>query len=514
MRLIDFFDRGVTHFPDSLCLADGRSRFTYRETNALTHAFAAGLHARNITAGESIAVLSPNNALAFAALLAIFRLGGVWVPLNAKNPVTENIGFMNTCSVSVLFLHSEYFSLLPEINKLCPTLKLVVGIDRAAPESIALDDLKVVTVPVPEPDWTGETICSLFSTGGTTGAPKAVQFTHRMWEALIATVQGTLPVQEPPVSLVAAPMTHGAGVFALCYLCNGGAIHLMEAFDPGKVLSNFETLQISHIFLPPTAIYMLLDHPDINAHDYSSLHCFLYAAAPMSVDRLRQAVDCFGPVMVQSFGQTEAPLICTCLTAADHEQALAHAPHRLQSCGRATFLTNVAVMDDNGALLHEGETGEIVVAGGLVTPGYLGADAETAASRYNGWHRTGDMGYRDEDGFYYLVDRTRDMIISGGFNIYPSEIEQVIWSHPAVADCCVIGVPDEKWGEAVKAVVELKHGKEVHEDEILALCRDRLGPMKSPKSIEFWPELPRSAVGKVLKKAVRQKFWANAGRRI
>jgi acyl-CoA synthetase (AMP-forming)/AMP-acid ligase II len=235
----------------------------------------------------------------------------------------------------------------------------------------------------------------------------------------------------------------------------------------------------------------------------------------MSVERLKECLAIFGTVMTQMFGQVEAPMLCTYLSPEDHlvigDPSL---ERRLASCGRPTLLTPVAIMDDAGSLLASGETGEIVVRGNLVMAGYYKDPEATAEVSKNGWHHTGDIGYIDEDGYVYIVDRKKDMIITGGFNVYPSEVEQIIWSHPAIQDCAVIGIPDPKWGEAIKAVVELKPGKSITEDEVIALCKEKLGSVKAPKSLEVWTSLPRSPAGKVLKKDIRKVFWQNETRAI
>ena len=236
----------------------------------------------------------------------------------------------------------------------------------------------------------------------------------------------------------------------------------------------------------------------------------------MTVEILREAIDVFGPVMTQTYGQAEAPMICTYFSPEDHIEALkTNKVHRLSSCGQPSILTPVEIMDDNEVILPPGESGEIVVRGRLVMAGYYKNKAATEeVTTSNGWHRTGDIGHKDEEGYVYIVDRKKDMIISGGFNIYPSEIEQVIWTHPSVQDCAVIGIPDEKWGEALTAVIELKPGSNLEESEIIELCREELGGVKTPKTIELWDELPRSAVGKVRKKDIRDHFWKDHGRRI
>lgn len=353
------------------------------------------------------------------------------------------------------------------------------------------------------------------STGGTTGRPKGVLQTHRMLEAMYRTIESCMPPRRAPVHLIVAPITHAAGAFAYPLMAHGARQILLGSAEPARILDTIERERVTYLFLPPTVIYRLLADPTVRGRDYSSLEYFIYAAAPMSTERLKDAIEVFGPVMAQCFGQAEVPMICTYLSPEEH--VVGDDPgraRRLASAGKRTPAVDLAIMDDEGRLLPSGERGEVVLCGELVTPGYYcNSEASAEAAKF-GWHHTGDIGYLDEEGYLYIVDRKRDMIISGGFNVYPSEIEQVIWSHPAVGDCAVIGVPHDEWGEAVKAVIELKPGMNVSEAELLTLCREKLGGIKAPKTIEFWCELPRSSVGKVLKREIRARFWAGRERMV
>ncbi len=270
------------------------------------------------------------------------------------------------------------------------------------------------------------------------------------------------------------------------------------------------------MFLPPTVIYRLLEIPDLATRcDFSSLRYFLYGAAPMSVEKLKRALEVFGPVMMGGYGQTEAPTSISFLTPAEHVIAGQPAPdERLASVGRPNPLVRVEIMNDANEIQPPGVTGEICVRGDLVMKGYYKAPEITAETIVDGWLHTGDIGHLDANGYLHITDRKKDMIISGGFNVYPSEVEQVIWSHGAVQDCAVIGVPDPQWGEAVKAIVELNRGQRATTDEIIALCKERLGPVKAPKSVDFVEALPRSPVGKVLKKELRAHYWQGFDRKI
>jgi len=279
--------------------------------------------------------------------------------------------------------------------------------------------------------------------------------------------------------------------------------------DLADFLTLIETSKITHTFLPPTLIYMLLDHERLAGTDTSSLQCLWYGAAPMSASRLEEALTRIGPVMGQLFGQSEAPMMISTLAPAEHfRDDGSVATERLSSAGRPTPLTTVVIMDDEGHLLGPGERGEIVVRGSLVMAGYYKNPEATAEASRHGWHHTGDIGYLDEDSYLFIVDRAKDMIITGGFNVYSAEVEQVLLAHPAVQDCAVVGLPDEKWGERVTAVVQLRPGQAATQDEVRAFVKDRLGSVKAPKQVEVWPDLPRSKVGKVLKAEVKDQLRA------
>ena len=295
----------------------------------------------------------------------------------------------------------------------------------------------------------------LVGTGGTTGLPKGVMLTSRNLETMTALTLMGYPFSGRPAYLALAPLTHAAGVLCFPVMTRGGRIVVMPKPDVGEFLALIERERITHTFLPPTLIYMLLGHEAIGTTDLSSLQCFWYGAAPMSTARLEEALRVIGP-MAQLFGQTEAPMMVSMLPPAEHYNADGTvATKRLASAGRPAPLVTVGIMDpDTGALLPTGERGEIVVRGSLVMAGYYKNPEATEAASKHGWHHTGDIGYLDEDGYLFIVDRLKDMIITGGFNVYSAEVEQALMQHPAVRDCAVVGLPDDKWGERVTAVIE------------------------------------------------------------
>lgn len=513
MNLVDFFDRGAQRNPLGPCLVEGEQSLNYSDVTRWTHRIARALREAGISVQGRVAMLAYNNLWGFVALLGMQRARCVWIPLNARSALAENIAHMKRTQSEWLFYQAEFAPYLNEIRQEIPTLKGATCLDDAANSGASLDnwastdDSAIESDPV---DPRGDDF-RITSSGGTTGNPKAVIQSQRVVETNVASFLAILRYDEAPRYLLCNPMTHAAGVSGFHAFALGGTIYLMRTPELPKVVEHIERHRISMLMLTPTSVYSLLALPGIRERDFSSLRYLMFGAAPMSAAKLQEAMDVLGPVMMHAYGQSEAsPLVAAFMP--DEYARMASDPafaKRLHSCGRATPFTQVAIMDEQGKLLACGERGELVVRSGMVMRGYLGEAELSETASAHGWHHTGDVATLDEEGYIYIVDRIRDLIISGGFNVFPSEVEQVIWAHPAVSDCAVIGVPDEKWGEAVKAVIELKPGASATESEIIEMCKARLGSVKSPKTVEFWEELPRSQQGKVLKKEVRKHFWTD-----
>ena len=357
----------------------------------------------------------------------------------------------------------------------------------------------------------------LMPTGGTTGRSKGVMLTQRNLYNLVAAymVSFSYPARERPIVMAAAPLTHAAGMLSLPALARGGTLVILPTVEIDLMLDTIEKHRVTEFFLPPTVVYRMLDHPGIEQRDFSSVKYFAYAAAPMSLDKLKRALRLFGRCMTQFFGQSEAPALVTFLAPQDHWDGNDIASDEvLSSCGYPTPFIELRILDDSNVTVPVGEIGEVCIRGDLVTPGYYNNDEVTAETIIDGWLHTGDVGWVDEGGRLHLCDRKKDMIISGGLNVYPQEVEQVIWSHPAVQDCAVIGIPDDDWGEMVTAIVELNPGAALTADDLLALCKAKLGSVKAPKRIDFIESLPRSPAGKVLKRDLRDRYWTGQARLI
>jgi acyl-CoA synthetase (AMP-forming)/AMP-acid ligase II len=514
MELIDLFDRGVGLDPSAACLemSDGSRALSYGQVYELTHRLASRLRRMGIDVGSRVGVISSNEPVAFVAVLAVLRLGATWIPLNARSSAVELGELLDLCSADLVLCHEDHSSTGEAVTS---DVRRVVSIGDGSlshPAWVGLLDSPDARIERSRPT---NPVAVLAGTGGTTGTPKAVQLGHGQLYHQSLGFMAHLPEATPPTQIVAAPMTHTAGSISFPVLAAGGRSIIHHGVVAEELLRSIQTNRATRLFLPPTAIYSLLNSPALGTYDTSSLAHFLYLAAPMSETKLLDAIEAFGPVMCQTYGQTEAPTICTWFSREEHSEAAARPElrHRLTSCGRPSVVADVAVLGDDGSVLGPGEQGELAVRGPLVMDGYLNNPEATAAALRAGWLLTGDIARRDTDGFVYIVDRTKDLIISGGFNVFPGEVERVLLSHPQVKDAAVIGIPDDKWGEAVTAVIEVRDGDVADPEVIRAYCRERLGGIKAPKSI-LVSALPRSAVGKVLKRELRDTFWKGFDRNV
>ena len=516
MNAIDFFDRSAWLYPDrDLYRLDGHA-WSYRKVSLLANRIAHALRAEGVVAESKCAVLSRNDPVGFTVLFGVLKAQGAWVPLNVGNGTEENLHILNLFDAEVLFFQKEFEEFATTAKQTLPQIRQFVCLDGKTSLGPSFEEW-IEGHPTDPIDlaWDPDGVCMVRGTGGTTGRPKGVMNTNRNLTTMVANYLANLRFEGPPVYLACAPLSHAAGIFALPIIALGGTIVIHRKVDSQAILQSIEKDRISVLYMPPTALYRLLAEPNARDFDYSSLRHFIYGAAPTAAAKLQEAVAVFGPVMTQGYGQTEVPSSVTFLSPEDHLDADGRVnERRLLSCGRPTPFARVRLVDHNDEPVEQGQIGEIVVQGGLVMKGYYKNPKATSETIRDGWHHTGDLAYQDEEGFIYIQDRKNDMIISGGFNIYPLEVEQVVLSHPAVQDCAVIGVPDQQWGEAVLAAVELKVGQDATDAELIALCKEKIGSIKAPKRVEFFDSLPRSAVGKVMRKEVRKRYWDDGVRQV
>lgn len=518
MALVEYLDRGALSNPDGACLtaANGET-LTYRDVQRLSYRIGNKLISLGFSKGDLGSVVALNDPFAFACVFGLARAGMAWLPAHPRNSPDDHRYLFEFLECKLILFSSDFAELVEALRPQLPGVKAWVCLDRALDGIPSLETwLEGAADTDPDLPRCAEDLAIVLPTGGTTGRSKGVMWKSRVVDNMVATQMICMcyDQSERPVNMAAAPLTHAAGMITFATLSRGGEIVVLPKPDIAAMLDVIERYHVTELFLPPTVIYRMLEFPGVEGRDYRSLRYFVYAAAPMSVEKLKRAIKVFGPCMTQSYGQSEAPMLVTFFSPQQHAPNGKLAPDsRLAACGFPTPLVEVRILDDDNHELPHGTPGELCVRGDLVMDGYFKQPDKTAATIIDGWLHTGDVAVQDADGWLRVVDRKKDMIISGGLNVYPQEIEQIIWTHPAVEDCSVIGIPDDDWGERVTAVVELAPGGKASAGEIQALCKKHLGSLKTPKAVYF-RKLPRSPNGKVLKRALRDEYWKDAERQV
>ena len=498
----DLLVDALRRYPERIAIRTGERDISYAEIEAEISRYAKALRALGIERGDRVGLLGGNKIPIIYVTQAANMLGCVIVPLHPRGSLNDHIYVAKDAGLKALaFDTSEpYASRALELGEHGVAILASLGPQEGASDLMALA-AEQVEEPLVPPILGPDEVCRLSYSGGTTGEPKAIMGTPRvlLTKTMIQLTQWEWPAEVR--QLVVAPLSHAGGAMLLPTLTHGGTLHVLPNFDPREVLATIERERISCVLLIPTMIAALLDHPEIDDFDLTSLEVVYYGASPISPARLRQGIARLGKVFFQFYGQTEAPMTVTVLRRDEHD---VDDDRRLSSCGRPVPLVRVALLDDDGHPVPEGEPGEICVQGPLVMKGYWNKPEQTAEALKDGWLRSGDVAVRLPGGFLQIVDRKKDMIISGGFNVFAREVEDVIAEHPGVAACAVIGVPDAKWGETVKAVVVRHDGAAIEAEEISALVRERKGAVQAPRIVEFVDALPLTSLGKPDKKSLRQ----------
>ena len=464
-----------------------------------------------VTVGSGISVLSVNRPEVLYACGAYMTQGARYTALHPLGSLEDHAYVIADAGVQTLVFDPSFAERAEQLQARFPDLRLLAF----GPSPVGQDLIELAKGfeprPLVAPEVTAETPAAIAYTGGTTGAPKGVIATYRSSATMVQIMMAEWQWPDPLRHLVCTPLSHAGAPFFVPVLLRGGSLVVLPKFEPGAVLESIERDKITSLFLVPAMLYSLLDHPKFAETDLSSLQTVFYGASPISPTRLQEAIRTLGPIFFQFYGQTEAPQTLFTLRKEQHD---ADDLDRLASCGRPVPWVHLALLDDDGNEVPRGEAGEICVRGPLVMSGYWNKPEETAEALKGGWLHTGDVAQQDDAGYYTIVDRKKDMIVSGGFNVFPREVEIVLGTHPAVAAAAVIGVPDDKWGEAVKAVIVLRPGQSVTPEELYALVKDQKGPHYAPKTVDFVETLPLTAVGKLDKKVLRAQYWDGSGRQV
>ncbi len=518
MNIRDYMAKALLYYPNHTALVYKDTRMTTREVVERIYRVANALLTLGLEKGDRVGVILNNCHQCVECFFGIQCAGLVLVPLNARNSAEEHRYMLENSETKALLFGEEFLegvdSIRPRLKDLTFTIK-VTG--QSSSQHFDYETLMADASPrVPEVEIADTDMGSLRYTSGTTGKPKGVIHNQGSYLIMVSNILTSgFSIEEGDSIALMGPVTHASGSMILPHLLKGATVYILTRFDADEILELVQKERITTLYLVPTMIVMLLNHPKVKGYDLSSLKTIRYGASPIAPDVLKRAIEIFGNVFIQGYGLTEGSMPVTILTKKDHlldgsEKSL----KRLLSVGRETFSARVAIMDDEGRILPPGEIGEIVIRSKQCMKGYWKNPEATEAAFRHGWMHTRDMGYQDEEGYIYLVDRKEDMIISGGFNVYPKEVEDVLYKHPAVLEAAVFGVPDDVWGEAVKAVVSLRKGAEASPDSIIEFCRQYLAGYKKPKTVDFVDELPKTAVGKISRRMLKEPYWQDRMRRV
>lgn len=511
MNSFFFLDKAARQWPDALAQSQGDESWTYRQFRERALAIGGNLRALGCQPGDRVAFCLANSPRILEVIFGCFAAGLVVVPVNARLHVREMAYIVENSGAKILIHGEELAAPIDQNAALFETLVARICTTPAAGCSHFETLTDAANALLSPAEAAPDDICWLFYTSGTTGKPKGAIWNHRMVARVIMNYLADLHnIQPGDVVLHCAPMSHGSGIVALPAVARGATNAIMEgaSFDPVALLQRVEALRVSHIaFMAPTQIVKMLEDAEPSAFDLTSLQAITYGGAPIYVDQLKRAIAAFGPVFVQLYGQGESPITITGLSAASHAKLLAANDPRLGSAGQVRTDVEAACVDDQDNILPPNKPGEVVVRGEVVMPGYWNNPEASAEALRGGWLHTGDIGYFDEEGYLFLLDRAKDMVISGGNNIYPREVEEVLVLHPEIAECVVFGIPDDYWGEALHAVVVKRPGSTLSAADVIDFCGEHLAGYKKPKAVDFLDALPVSGYGKVLRREIRDKYW-------
>jgi O-succinylbenzoate-CoA ligase len=505
-------------FPDKTVLVFKNVRLSYKEFNGRICRLANGLLSLGVRKGDRVGMLITNCHQYLEFYFACFKIGAIATPINFRFGKSEITYVMNHAGVKALITGKPFLKTIEALKAELRDLEKIICIDYKSDGVDEYENL-LANSPAEEPmiDLDDDEVIFIGYTSGTTGKPKGAMITHRNLLSSTQAIALHKQMQYNECYLCSAPLFHVAGqggVTATIFF--GVKAVILDKFDPKLVLEIIDREKVTMAFFVPTMLHSILEFPDLNSYDLSSLRHISYGAAPMPPALIKRAIEVLKVDFNQSFGQTETTSgYITILNPEDHvPDGSEQSEHRLTSMGKEGINAQLRIVDNEDREMPRGQIGEIIIRGQHVMKGYWKDPEQTARALRNGWLHTGDMGYMDEDGYVFLVDRKKDMIITGGENVYPREIENLLFEHPVISDAAVIGVPDEKWGESIKAFVVLKEGAEAGEEEIIEYCKSSLASYKKPKSVEFLKEIPRNPSGKVLKRVLREPYWKGMERKI
>ena len=505
-------------FSNREAVVDGERRFSFRDLHLRSNRLANALLAHGLEAAGRVAKLMDNCAEILEVNFATAKAGGASLSLHARNSIKEHIFMLENSEAEFLFVDEGHLEQIPSILEQCSHLRHIIGIGRQEKNAHRYEDW----VSQGSPNRTGvkvplDSLYHLHYTSGTSGTPKAVVNTHRIHQSWLSKFFRNMDYRfgAEDSMLHAGPMTHASFNFTETTYLRGARNIILPRFDPDLLIDLIEVEQATTAYLVSTMIPRLLDSDRLNGADVSSLHTITYGAAPISEENLGRAIERLGPICRQTYGLTEARQPITILQPWEHTYEKSREGRcRLASCGKPAAGVKLALYDLEDRAVESGTVGEICLRGDYVMDSYWKNPKATAETIRGGWVHTGDLAVADEEGFLYIIDRKKEMIITGGFNVYPSEVERVLCHHPAVLEALVFGVPDNEWGEAIKALIVPRPGESPDPSDIIEFTKNEIASFKKPKHIEFMAELPKNSQGKIIRRDIRDKYWEGQSRRV
>jgi fatty-acyl-CoA synthase len=525
MVLSETLKKAVKFFPEKEAISCGGTRFTYAQFGQRIVRLWAFLKGEGVGRGDKIAVLHPNCHCFLESYYGIAVLGAVSVPINYRLSPKEIAFILKDSESKALIADPAFVKQIDAIRGEMEGIKRILwtGTGQPAGDGRDLNYEEALSRSEPggyhEGEISAEDTAQIYYTSGTTGRPKGVMLSHKNVYSHALGAIAELHLTDRDVWVHVAPLFHLADAWATWAITWAGGTHvLVREFEAGKVLEAIQQERVTITNLIPTMLNLMVNHPDAAGYDYSSLRALLSGGAPIAPEVVRKIVETFHCDYIQTYGMTETSPYLTVSILKDHLKKLSYEDQlRFKAkTGREFINVELKVVNDRGEQIEsdEKEVGEIIVRGDTVTTGYWRLPEETDRAIKDGWLHTGDMAVIDGEGYVTIVDRKKDMILTGGENVYSTEVENVLYMHPSILECAVVGIPDAKWGEAVKAVVALKPGQEAVEEEIIRFCKDRIAHYKAPKSVDFVDALPRTGSGKIQKKGLRDRYWEGYGKKV